>query len=1047
MQREHLLNLPSEKDALFRRKTEYVRSVIILDLIGDRNALLTSLYTVCKTCSDYGHTCLGYADSGQQTTIPEDQTRPPGQRANPSQPRNDDKEVQKSPSPEKDRDSTISQGKMPKIQEDRTPINEEHNHPPSYFDTGRKILQEHDRSSQPPTDDATSPASSLNPNARNKVPYFRYFGPTAIVPGFKQMVVQIRENQRSLNGQPKSGDSPVSAMHQPGTSLFTSASTPVQSGHEPRIAADIPFYDPSNGAPNDPLINHLCETFFIHLGCNYPFLQQERFLRDLGEKKVDAILVDAVCALAARFSSHTLISTGVVDVSLDDPHVKQEIPKPERGQLFAQRAMASIVDTFSCPSIAVVQACLLLAYFEFGANHDSGLWMYLGISIRMAQDIGIQKLEGLTFEGRVGPTPKTVKAGQIGKHEEKRRKKDARMALSFAPHDKTQALEQRANERARNDLFWAIFFLDRVVSSGTGRPVTLRDRDIEISFPSPVDVDQSGEWPAPFPPLIRIIHLYGRVTDLLNDTREASDFTPEILRKLTSMESDLTGLYQRLSPKLHFNVKNFQYYVNAGEGTNFILLHFWFHTLIVLLHQPTLLHSLGGGIQQIVPNSRELSMSSAKTIADILSFAELVDAKSFIGNPFTSQPMYIAACAFLMESAAQTASNPESRACTPPLHPHDTTADNSKSAVTENNGNVFPSTNSRRVSHTNADSSSLVHKPSTKHCLLATQATQNYQRCYQALKSLETYWAGTKYIITALDQKAKGNLDPLLYTTEEMDSAVEQPTPKPAFNTPGWRRSTAFMGPLSLGMKATGDDTQSMAAGKDMLEIPASPKIDPSHAIGWSLTGTTNSPNPSLSFLYQAPFEGTTSATAHMEFSPKASHVPFDSTGAASTQYSAVGSNVPYGSSAHGQHSRHSSLANMSTSTAKYPSLTGHGPTSRADMLLNLDSPYISNARSHQGAGYNAGASTAIAHPGYNYLHNINTTGSMDSMSNINSNLPGGIPGIDSPFADLMIESQDIDMSALRGDMIPWLEYLPQEIFNLLDSPADGVSGSAGGVQ
>lgn len=30
----------------------------------------------------------------------------------------------------------------------------------------------------------------------HQVPYFRYFGPTAIVPGFKQMVVSVRERRR-----------------------------------------------------------------------------------------------------------------------------------------------------------------------------------------------------------------------------------------------------------------------------------------------------------------------------------------------------------------------------------------------------------------------------------------------------------------------------------------------------------------------------------------------------------------------------------------------------------------------------------------------------------------------------------------------------------------------------------------------------------------------------------------------------------------------------------------------------------------------------------
>lgn len=57
---------------------------------------------------------------------------------------------------------------------------------------------------------------------------------------------------------------------------------------------------------------------------------------------------------------------------------------------------------------------------------------------------------------------------------------------------------------------------------------------------------------------------------------------------------------------------------------------------------------------------------------------------------------------------------------------------------------------------------------------------------------METYWAGVKYILTVLDQKAKGVVDPLLYTTEEMESALEAPRPEPSFTSPGWRRKLSW---------------------------------------------------------------------------------------------------------------------------------------------------------------------------------------------------------------------------------------------------------------
>lgn len=46
--------------------------------------------------------------------------------------------------------------------------------------------------------------------------------------------------------------------------------------------------------------------------------------------------------------------------------------------------------------------------------------------------------------------------------------------------------------------------------------------------------------------------------------------------------------------------------------------------------------------------------------------------------------------------------------------------------------------------------------------------------------------------MTVLDQKAKGVVDPLLYTREEMESALETPRPEPSFTSPGWRRKLSW---------------------------------------------------------------------------------------------------------------------------------------------------------------------------------------------------------------------------------------------------------------
>lgn len=657
---------------------------------------------------------------------------------------------------------------------------------------------------------------------RNRMPYFRWLGPTAIMPGFKQMVVKVKRQDTDLARSSTDGGNVLSPSlntlsnpDQQKSSIYSITPAAVES--DVRTPLTLPFYDTSPMPPSE-LITHLANTFFTHLGCNYPFLQRERFLRDLEEKQVDAILVDAVCALAARFSTHALLT--------QQPHDETKPSPADYGHAFAQRAKTALVDTFACPSVAAVQAALLLAYNEFGESRDSGLWMYLGISIRMAQDLGMPKLEGLRYKGKIGPTPKMVKRESLGGSHAMdtainavRDSDEAHEDDEGQPDDEKEISEQKAVEQERVDTFWAVFFLDRVVSSGTGRRSTLRDKDIELSFPSLDEEDPKSGWPAPFPALIRIVHLYGRVADLLNCIKEPSDVTSDTPKRLASMESQVTSFYQGLSPRLHFDAVNFQHYMKAGEGTNFVLLHFWFHMLIVLLHQPTLLKTFEGRMLQLFPNSQQLSMSSAKTIADILSYSQLMDAKASLGNPFTTQPIYIAACAFLKETAEQTAtSNAQSRANSPSRKDM-----NSDSGPSTTNGTP-QSTTKNSISSSSVGKSTPIsaidQKALAKHTLLATAASQHYQLCYKALQSLETYWSGTKYILTVLDQKFEGVGDPLLYTVEEGESSLERPKPEAAFTSPGWRRKLSwgpYLGTSNPFLKA-----------QELGQVPGSPSVDPS---------------------------------------------------------------------------------------------------------------------------------------------------------------------------------------------------------------------------
>lgn len=868
----------------------------------------------------------------------------------------------------------------------------------------------------PPMHPAEQVSQALFSGARNRMPYFRWLGPTAIMPGFKQMVVKVKRQETDMTRSSTDGGNIMSPPmgNRSGSaenrmpSMFSS--TPGANDSDARTPLNLPFYDTSPMPPSE-LITHLAETFFTHLGCNYPFLQRERFLRDLEEKQVDAILVDAVCAMAARFSKHNLLTQ---QQSNDD----SKISPAEYGHAFAHRAKHALTDTFAVPSVSAAQAALLLAYNEFGEARDSGLWMYLGIAIRIAQDLGMPKRQGLKYQGIKGLTPREVKRESVVEQGATPPSGESAIDPNLDSHN--EADEQKAVEQERVDTFWAIFLLDRVISSGTGRRGTLRDKDIELSFPSLNETLPDSDWPSPFPALIRIVHLYGRVADMLNSIKEPSDITNDTSKRLTAMESQVTNFYQGLSLRLHFDAMNFQYYMKAGEGTNFVLLHFWFHMLIVLLHQPTLLKTFEGPMLQLFPNSQALAMSSAKTIADILSYSQLMDIKASLGNPFTTQPIYIAACAFLRETAEQTAtSNAQSRAASPskaartgsseiPVSGKNTPQRTSKSGSSTPKGSRTP------ANPTQQDRRSLA-----KHTLLATAATQHYQLCYKALQSLETYWAGTKYILTVLDQKFEGVGDPLLYTAEEGESAMEVPKPDAAFTTPGWRRKLSFG--AYLGNPGMGKDFWQARAGSESGDVSKGKcpsgrlqlecMLTICLAIGWTLTGTMDSPSTNLAWHYAGDLSES-DPNAHLQPSTSdytnSRHLtPNEAISPQRNRHIRNGSSTsqpgPDLAATRAQLNTYP-LANTTTNTSA---------VSDASLLLGLNSHYNSSANTTPGGGLMpfAAPSTSQHHHSHSY----------PQASNM-----GGIPyNTMHPFGDMMIESQEMDMSLLGLDMMPWFDAAP----------------------
>jgi len=118
------------------------------------------------------------------------------------------------------------------------------------------------------------------------------------------------------------------------------------------------------------------------------------------------------------------------------------------GEVFGDKAKQLLVVLLAVPSYDLVASLLMISWYEFGCNRDVGFWMYSGMAIRMAQDLGMHKLNvDAIRSGKATPT-EGDHFGGVNRPRENgdwREDEDASMQLN---------------------LFWSIYFIDRIISLG-----------------------------------------------------------------------------------------------------------------------------------------------------------------------------------------------------------------------------------------------------------------------------------------------------------------------------------------------------------------------------------------------------------------------------------------------------------------------------------------------------------------------------------------------------------------------------------------------------
>ncbi|KAG5362509.1 putative transcriptional regulatory protein [Yarrowia sp. C11] len=502
--------------------------------------------------------------------------------------------------------------------------------------------QSHQQVQPQPPQAITSPLSVATSSSRGSTrqPYFRWLGATAIAPPrkgkFRLIAVNLASSAYSTVVMKQTAEGSAMAFQAPITSAGSVNSVNSSGSYFPSATETPETQMPSIGPYSIP--TKYIDVFYSHVSSILPYLPRKVFNQLLEAGEVSEALLNAMAGLGLKMSSNTSPTDSVSETEIT-------------ALKYSNRAKELVIRRLALPTVETVYTLLLIAYNEFANDMDSGLWMWSGMAIRMCFDLGLHKAD--------------------------------------LPN-----LDEEHRESARN-VFWSVVCLDRLISSGTGRTVTVPLSQIEHH--PPVGKKLATGQTDPFPYLCKLLLLVGQVTDHLNsvDPSQLNSSRSFASTQLASFQQAVSDFYTSLPPDLLFDVHNFQEFARIRQSQVFLLLHVWNQALILAVYHPSVVYarsagslssvSVSGSSNVSVNNSRAPSPTGtgasaedgpkpakkrkttdpplsgidigAISISDMVAFADLIDPLSFLCSPFASQPLLMAGVSCLTVLRALSPAN------------------------------------------------------------------------------------------------------------------------------------------------------------------------------------------------------------------------------------------------------------------------------------------------------------------------------------------------------------------------------------------------------
>ncbi|RMZ84234.1 hypothetical protein DV738_g667, partial [Chaetothyriales sp. CBS 135597] len=246
------------------------------------------------------------------------------------------------------------------------------------------------------------------------------------------------------------------------------------------------FTEGVESLPSQQMQEHLVEVFFDCVyGQSYLLLHKPSFMRKLKAGTVPPVLILAMCAISARFSTHPQVSTE---------------PAFLRGEQWATPARRIVERRHYEPNITILIAMLLLGLHYFGTCEGGLSWSFGGQAMRMGYALQLHReldhdpLGRNELLGDKGSAVAAPGTGVTNNAATTTSNETDNSASNNSSGDKTETRPNQAPGKNKAELsftdreirrraMWALYLMDTFNSSGTERPSFLNEEYMQIQLP------------------------------------------------------------------------------------------------------------------------------------------------------------------------------------------------------------------------------------------------------------------------------------------------------------------------------------------------------------------------------------------------------------------------------------------------------------------------------------------------------------------------------------------------------------------------------------